>query len=535
MATDAASGPGPVSGNGPEEHTYPSPGRAWVITATVLLGTFMSVMDVSVVNVALPHMMGNFSATLSAITWVATSYSIAEIITATMAGWWSAVIGRRRLYLVSMWIFVAGSALAGMSQTFAQMLVFRTLQGIGGGALIPLAMANIREAFPERTRGMAMAAYGMGVVLAPAFGPVIGGWLTDNYGWPAIFYINIPFGLLGLVMVWLFIENPPHLRRGVSHVDWQGIALLTLGLTGLQVVLERGQEENWFESDLIVAGTVATVVCLSVLVWWELRVRDPVVQLRLLKISSLSLACAIVLIFGIALFGSTFFLPQLTQELLGYTAFDAGMTLMPRAAVLFVCFPIAGALFGRVDSRLMILSGFVLVWLSFQQLSQLSLQVGYWNIAPILMLMGAGMPFMFVTLSTTSLAKVHPADSTQASAIYTLAQRVGGNAGYAIVATLLARGTQINRSWLVENISPLNPWWGQAYGVAKGSLQARGLGPHQAQETAYAVANMLVNQQARMLAYNRAAVVLGMLVLLAVPLVFFLPGRIRGVQPVAGE
>src|SRR5215470_1142744 len=255
-----------------------SRGQQCLVTVAVMAGTFLAVMDISVVNVSMPHMMGNFGQTLSAITWVATSYSIAEMLMVTMAGWWSALVGRKRLYLASFVLFTLGSMLAGTAQTFTQMLCYRVIQGLGGGSLIPLSQAILRETYPPEEQGMAMAIFGMGVVLAPAMGPILGGWLTDNYGWPWVFYINIPISIVGILMVSAFVEDPPYLRRGIARVDWAGIGLLTLGLTSMQIVLERGQEHHWFQSRWILTGTVVTVLALASLVVWELRTREPIIH-----------------------------------------------------------------------------------------------------------------------------------------------------------------------------------------------------------------------------------------------------------------
>jgi len=237
-----------------------SPASRRLLTVAVICGAFISVMDVSVVNVSLPHMRGTFGADLSAITWVATSYSIAQIIMITMTGWWSTVLGRKRFYLFSFAIFTVGSVLAGTSHSFTEMVIYRVLQGIGGGPLIPLSQAILRESYPPRQQGMAMAIFGMGVVLAPAIGPVVGGWLTDEYGWPWVFYINIPVSLVGMFLVNLYVQDPPYLKRGVRKVDWGGIFFLGVGLIGLQIFLERGQEENWFDSTWIIACAAVTVV-----------------------------------------------------------------------------------------------------------------------------------------------------------------------------------------------------------------------------------------------------------------------------------
>ncbi len=332
---------------------------------TVMFGAFMAVMDISVVNVSMPHMMGSFSEDLSAITWVATAYSIAEIIMVTMSGWWSTLIGRKRLYLWSFGLFTVGSILCGTATTFHQMLVYRVIQGIGGGALIPISQAILRESFPQEEQGMAMAIFGMGVVLAPAVGPILGGWLTDHYGWPWIFFINIPVSVVGMLMVGAFVHDPAYLRRGVKKIDWVGIALLSVALTTMQVVLERGQSENWFESNMIVMGTIVGTVTALFLVWWEMKIPEPVINFRILKNIPLSIGSAMGIIFGVALFGTTFILPQFTQNLLGYPALEAGMVLAPRAAMLMLFMPIVGRLYNRVDARVLVLVGVVITFWAY--------------------------------------------------------------------------------------------------------------------------------------------------------------------------
>jgi MFS transporter, DHA2 family, multidrug resistance protein len=497
----------------------------WIVAVSVMFGTFMSVLDVTVVNVALPHMMGSFGRTLSEITWVATSYSIAEIIMATMAGWWSTVIGRKRLYIISLAIFTVGSIMAGTSQSFAQMMVYRVLQGVGGGALIPVSLAILRETFPVQEQGLAMSLYGMGVVLAPAIGPVLGGWLTDTYGWPWIFYINIPVGIAGITMVSLFLEDPHYLRRGVRRIDWTGIALLTAGLTGLQVVLERGQEYNWFESAWIVAGAVATTVSLIFLVWWELRVSEPVINVRLLRNAALGGGSAIGLLFGVALYGSTFLLPAMLQTLLGYDAFHAGITLLPRAATIFLMMPIVGWVYNYFDGRLLITLGVALIVWAFNDLAHLSTAVSFDHLLPILVVMGLGMPFQFVTLTTVSISTISRESMTDASSLYTLSRRVGGNIGYALMATLVERRTQFHRAQLVANLTVTNQLFTASSAGLAALLEQRGAPPTFGPMTATALLDGLLNQQAGMMAYNDAAWFVGLMFLAGLPLVLLLPGR----------
>ncbi len=502
----------------------PSQTEKWLIAASVLFGTFLAVMDVAVVNVALPHMMGAFGETMSAITWVATAYSIAEIVMLTMAGWWSAILGRKRLYLLSFALFTLGSIMAGTSHTFSQMVFYRVLQGIGGGSLIPISQAILRETFPPEEQGMAMAVYGMGVVLAPGIAPVLGGWLTENYGWPWIFYINVPFALIGILMISAFVKDPPYLKRGVRRIDWSGIILLTIGLTTLQVVLERGEQENWFESDWITAGAIVTGVALIALLVQQLKSDEPIINFRLLKNIPLAVGTATGLVFGIALYGTTFILPQFTQNLLGYPAFQAGLVLFPRVITLFMLMPIAGWLYNKVDPRAMVVFGVLVIVWSYYDLAGLSLDVGFWNLVPMLLLMGVGMPFMFVTLSTVSLSTIRRRDMTDASSLYTLSRRIGGNIGYALAATLITRRTAFHRLHLVSNVTPFSDAYAQIKSGIQSYVAGRAGAPYAAQRALGMVEGM-VQRQARMLAYNDVSWVMGVMFLLVLPLIFLLPGR----------
>jgi DHA2 family multidrug resistance protein len=493
-----------------------------------MMGTFLAVMDVSVVNVSLPHMMGNFGETLSAITWVATSYSIAEMIMITMAGWWSALFGRKRLYLASFALFTLGSILCGTAQTFTQMLIYRTIQGIGGGSLIPVSQAILRETFPPKEQGMAMAIFSMGVVLAPALGPIVGGWLTDNYGWPWIFYINVPVSIVGILMVSAFVEDPPYLKRGITSIDWLGIALLSIGLTGMQIVLERGQENNWFDSRWIQAGALITGIAMLALVVWELRAREPVVNFRVLRDIPLSTGSSIGLIFGVAFFGTTFMLPELTQRLLGYPAYEAGLVLLPRAITLFLIMPIVGWLYNHVDPRLLIGVGIGITYWSYRELAQLSLNVGFWNLVPILLLMGAGMPCLFVTLSTVSLNTVRREEMTAATGLYTLARRVGGNIGYALVATLVDRFSTAHRVHLVKNVSTLSSTYLGYQADLASRFVHQGVDPFSAQSKALALIDRTVNQQSTIMAYNDISWIFAIMFLATLPLLFLFSKRKAG-------
>jgi MFS transporter, DHA2 family, multidrug resistance protein len=495
----------------------------WLVAASVLTGTFLSVMDVSVVNVAMPHMMGSFGQDLLSITWVSTAYSIAEIIMITMTAFWSTLLGRKRLYLMSITIFIAGSMLAGTAHTFTQMLCFRVLQGVGGGTLIPASQAITREKFPPAEQGMAMALYSMGVMLAPTMGPIVGGWLVDNWGWRWIFYINVPFAIVGLLMVSAFVQDPPYLKRGFQNIDWGGIGLLTVGLTALQIVLERGQEVDWFASQWIIFGTTVTVFAIVGLLIWELKNNEPIVNFRLFRNVRLSAGSGMGTVIGFALFGSTFLLPQLTQDLLDYPAYRAGLVLVPRAGAMFCVMPIVGRLYNYLSPRILISFGMILLAFAYWGLGHLSLSVSFWNFVPFLVATGVGVGCSMVILSTVSLSSMQPAQMTAAAGLYTLVRRVSGNVAYAVLATLIERRTQIHRAELVGDISNLNPALRQFDRSANAQLMMQGYtSPTFRMRDLWLVRGVL-NRQATMMAYNDVWRLLAWLFVFSLPLTLLLP------------
>jgi DHA2 family multidrug resistance protein len=466
----------------------------WLVGLSVLTGTFLSVMDVTVVNVAMPHMMAAFHQDLLSITWVSTAYSIAEIIMVTMTAFWSTLLGRKRLFMLSMTIFIAGSALAGTSQTFGQMLFYRVLQGIGGGALIPASQAITRERFPPAEQGMAMALFSMGVMLAPTLGPVLGGWLIDHWGWRWIFYINVPIAIIGVAMVSVFVRDPPYLKRGFARIDWAGIVLLTVGLTALQLVLERGQSFGWLASNWIVAGAIVAAFAIAGLIFWELASEEPIINFRLFRNLRLSIGSGLGAVIGFALFGSTFLLPQMTQEVLGYPAFRAGLVLFPRAASMFVIMPLVGQLYNRVSPRILIAFGMTILAASFWQLSGLSMAVKFSGFVEPLIETGIGIGCSMVLLSTISLSSLRRADMTAGASLYTLIRRVSGNVSYAVLATLVERRTAFHDSQLI------------------------GLTGHQP-----ASAANFLHHQARMMAYTDSYKSLTWLFIIGLPLTLLLP------------
>jgi MFS transporter, DHA2 family, multidrug resistance protein len=497
----------------------------WLVAGSVLLGTFLSVMDVSVVNIAMPHMMGSFGQDLLTITWVSTAYSIAEIIMIMMTAFWSTLLGRKRLFLVSMTIFTIGSILAGTAQTFGQMLVYRVIQGAGGGTLIPASQAITREKFPPAEQGMAMALYSMGVMLAPTIGPVLGGLLVDRWGWRWIFYINVPFAIVGIVMVSAFVQDPPYLKRGFKRIDWGGIGLLTGGLTALQIVLERGQEVDWFASRWITIGTIVAFLAISSLILWELTHDEPIVNFRLFRNVRLSAGSGMGAVIGFALFGSTFLLPNITQDVLDYPAFRAGLVLAPRAIAMFCIMPLVGYVYNRISPRWLIGFGMGMLALAYWGLGHLPPIVSFANFVPLLIESGVGTGCSMVILSTVSLSSMPRTNMTAAAGLYTLVRRVSGNIAYAILATMVQRRTQVHHALLDGDINGFNPVLRQYESAANARLLNLGYAPSTFGTLNLEMVNSVLNRQSSMMAYDDTFRLLFWLFILALPLIVLLPKR----------
>ena len=495
------------------------PREKWLTSCTVLFGSAMVMTDVSIVNVALPSLMGAFGETQSTITWIATSYIIAAIISLTMAGWLCAAFGRKRVYLSCLTVFIVASALAGAAQSFPQMLFARALQGIGGGSLIPISLAIVRETFHPRERPMAMALYGMALMSSSGGAPVLGGWIIDHYSWPWIFYINLPVGLLGIYLVAKFVKDPVYLKRGLNRIDWIGIALLTIGLTVSQIVLERGQENNWFESRAVTIGALVGAAALLALLFQQLRSTEPVVNFRLLRNSTLSGGCVIGVTLGTTYYGSTFILPQFTQNLLNYPPLQSGIVLMPRVIAHILFMPLAGWLYPRIGPCASAVVGSLLQAWSFYELSQLSLEAGLSTLAPILLFTGLSLPFIHIAVSTATFDRTPRQDMTEASSLFSLSFHVGGNLGYAIMSTVVARRTLFHRLRLISHISLLNPAFLDSQSALNEHLE-QGMESGLADERALALTDSLVNTQASALAYNDVAWLLAVLSMAAIPFCF---------------
>jgi DHA2 family multidrug resistance protein len=499
-----------------------TPAGKWIIAGTVVLGSFVSVMDISIVNVAMPQMISTFGVSLDAITWVAVSYSITEIILVTMAAWFSTLMGRKRFFVFSFILFTAASLLCGLARSLEMMVLARILQGIGGGGLIPISQAIMLETFPEEERGMAMALFATGVSIAPAVGPVLGGWLTDAYGWPWIFYINIPIGIISVLLVLAFLPEPSYDERGLARIDVVGIVLLVVGLTTMQLFLERGEREDWFESTFIICTAAIAVVSLVSLVLWELWVDEPVVNLRVLKNLPFVGGVSMGLFFGLTTFGSIFIIPLFLQQIRGYTVLDSGLIQMPRMLVVVFVAPIAGKVYGRLDSRLLAFFGTAIMMAGYLDMSRFTLEVGWERMLPGLLLTGAGMAFMFSVLSAATMSTIPPPLLIAASGLFTLSRRIGGNIGYAFVANQITHRATFHRARLVDHVTPYDADTARTLDGLTGSLTARGLPPGTAESSALQLLDHVVDRQATMMAYNDVFWMMGMMFVFGLPFLLLL-------------
>jgi DHA2 family multidrug resistance protein len=430
----------------------------WVIAVSVMLATFMEVLDTSIAAVALPYIAGNLGATRDEATWVLTSYLVSNAIVLPASAWFSSVFGRKRFLISCIFLFTASSFLCGTATSLGMLVVARVLQGAGGGALQPLSQAILLEAFPPARRGVALAVFGIGVVCAPIIGPTLGGWLTDSYSWRWAFYINLPVGALAVGLISLVVTDPPYVRAArPGRVDVPGFVLLSLWLSTLQIVLDQGQQADWFGAVWIRWFAGISAASLVGFVFWELTTRAPVVDLRILKDRNFAVGSVIFFAFGAVLYGMVTLQPLFLQTLLGYTALDAGLTVSPRGVGAIVSFILVGALIGRINARVLLGIGFVFLGLSCLFFSQFSLQVAKANIIMPNVINGLGSGFIFVPLSTVMLGNLPNEQLGNASGIQNLVRNIGGSVGISMVSTLLERHAQAHQVFMVDRFTTLSP------------------------------------------------------------------------------
>ena len=485
----------------------------WLIAMVVALAAFMEVLDTSIANVALPHIAGDLGSSRDESTWVLTTYLVANAVVLPISGWLSSLMGRKRFFMICIALFTLASLLCGAAPTLPLLLASLALQGAGGGGLQPMAQSIMADSFPPRLRGAAFALFGMTVVVAPAMGPILGGWITDNYTWRWIYFINLPIGLLALGLVFKFVDDPPFLRRfkpGEMHFDTIGFSLLALGVVALQVLLDKGQEDDWLASHFITALMVIAVVCLSGLVLWEWRQKQPIVDVMLFKIINFSGSCLMMFLAGVVSFSSMILMPEFLQMLMGYTAEDAGVIVSIGAAVVMVTMPIVGLLTSKVPAKYMIAFGWLLsaggMYLSTKLLS---LGISFSGAAVIMLLQFVPLAFIFIPTMTASFVGVPQDKSDSVSGLTNFMRNIGSSFGTAVVQTVLARRQQFHLARLADHLSLGDP--GVAFNYQAMMLHARsaGLGPFGTQAAVIAQIYQSFMMQASALSFIDVYVILG--------------------------
>jgi DHA2 family multidrug resistance protein len=497
----------------------------WIIAITVTLATFMEVLDTSIANVALPHIAGSLSAGQDESTWVLTSYLVSNAIILPLSGWLSSIIGRKNFYMSCVALFTVSSFMCGLAPNLATLIVCRVLQGIGGGGLQPSEQAILADTFPPAKRGMAFAVYGIAVVTAPAIGPTLGGWITDNFTWRWIFFINIPVGIVSLLLTTRLIQDPPYLKRrklSETKIDYVGLGFVALGLGALQIVLDKGQRDDWFESHFIVILSLIAAASLIFVVIWEWRHKDPIIDLHLFRDRTFAVSNLLMFMLGFALLGSTLLLPLFSQTLLGYTAQEAGLALMPGGFTIIVLLPLVGFLLTRYSPRWLLFFGLVVLSTSLFHMTGFDLDMDFRSLAIARMFQAAGMAFLFVPINTAAYAFLPREKNNAASGLMNLARNIGGSVGISLVTTMLDRRTQTHLNYLSGHLSSSNPAFQSMLQGATQSMRAHGASAAFARQQAYALIQGTVQRQATMLAYIDDFRLLGIAIMLMIPLVFLM-------------
>ena len=502
-----------------------------ILMITVIAAAVMELIDTSIVNVALSHMSGNLGATLEDTSWVITSYAIANVIVIPITSFLSSKLGRRNYYIGSVLLFTFFSFMCGQATNIWELVAFRFLQGMGGGALLSVSAAIVYELFPRDRQNIASALFGVGVFVGPTIGPTLGGIITDNYSWPWIFYINVPIGV-AVAVICSSLLGEPALRQPVGRIDWTGIFLLAIGIGSLQTVLERGQTDDWFSANYIVVLTVTAVLGLFLFVWWELRTKSPVVNLRVLKSRNLSIAAVLTWVSGVGIFSSVFLTPIYAQRLLNFTPTQTGLLLLPGAILAIGGLLISARLLQRgISPVVMITTGMGLFILFTWQLSRLDLDAGSRDISISLIWRGIGLAIMTVPLSTLAISSLEPKDMPQGTALNNMMRQLGGSFGIAMVNTYLAHRYAIHRTDLVSNITDGDPRVTERLTGYTNYFMGKGAGAIDAYQQALGRLDATVVRQTNLLSYNDAYLLLGLFFIFSLPLLLATSRRKKGPKP----
>jgi MFS transporter, DHA2 family, multidrug resistance protein len=497
----------------------------WIIAMTVTLATFMEVLDTSIANVALPHMAGTLGASSEESTWVLTSYLVSAAIVLPMSGWLSNLVGRKRFYMTCVAIFTGSSLLCGLAHSLPMLIFFRILQGAGGGGLQPTEQAILADTFSAEKRGLAFAMYGMAVVVAPAIGPTFGGWITDNYSWHWIFFINVPIGIISLMLTQRIVHDPAYLRnmkRSGVRVDYMGIALIVIGVGFLQFVLDKGQELDWFSSRAILVSLIVALVALATLVVREVTHRDPIMDLRLLGKRNFATAVTFSFVLGMVLNGSTILLPQFLQNDLGYTAQLAGMALSPGAIALAFMMPVAGILASKFDPRVIIATGFAITSYGLFHVTNLSPGVSFGTLVSYRVIQVIGIPLIFIPISTLNYVGVPRHKFNQVSGISNFMRNIGGAIGVSVLNNFIIRQGQTHRTMLSSHTNHANPFFERQLNAMVHHFESIGMSASEASHRALAQLSAQVDLQSSVLSFVNTFWWMGVVVLLLTPLPFLM-------------
>ena len=498
-----------------------------------MFATFMEVLDTTVVNVSLPHIASSLSATTDEATWALTSYLVANAIILPMTGWLASTFGRKRLLMWSTAGFTLASFLCGAAPNLASLVIFRIIQGATGGALQPLSQAVLLESFKPEERGRAMGFWGLGIVVAPIFGPVLGGWLTENYSWRWVFYINLPVGIVSLVVTQLYVFDPPYLRRESKGIDYWGMGLLVVGIGALQFVLDKGQQEDWFASRMIATLAIISAVGLVALIVQQLWSKEPIIDLHLFNDRTYSVGVFLMTVLGFVLYGSLVLLPIMLQTLFGYPSLEAGEAMAPRGIGSLFMIPVVGILTSKIDARKLLALGLFIGGITMIWLGQLNLNAGYWDIFWPQLLQGAGMALLFVPLTTVSMATIAPQRMGYATSLFNLMRNIGGGIGIAITGTMLARQRQANSAVLGEHVSVFDSTTSTVLDQLKAGFIAGGSDIVTATNQAYVAIYAMIQRQSAMVAFVNIYRLLGMLFIVLIPLVMLMRRPKRSAGPAA--
>jgi len=498
----------------------------WVIAVTVTLATFMEVLDTSIANVALPHISGNLSAGADESTWVLTSYLVSNAIVLPLSGWLSGILGRKRFYMSCVALFTVSSFLCGLAPSLGVLVFFRILQGAGGGGLQPSEQAILNDTFPLSKRGMAFAVYGLAVVVAPTIGPWLGGYITDSFSWRWIFYINVPVGIISLILTSFLVSDPPYMKRESVkrgfRIDYIGIGLISLGLGSMQIILDKGQRDDWFASNFIWTFAVLMFVGVLGAILWELREKNPVVDLRMLKNRNFAVATVAMFFLGFVLYSSTVLIPQFLQQLLGYTASLAGAALSPGGAVIMCMMPVVGILVSKVDTRLLITFGCIVSASALFVMAGWNLQLDYGHAVRARMLQSFGLAFLFIPINVSAFAYVPREKTNMGTGIINLARNIGASVGIATVTTMLERRTQSHQARLMENVNGYSAAYRNMMNATQTKLVSAGSSLNHAAAQAHGMIYGTVQRQAAMLAFLDNFKMLGIVFFAVIPVLLLM-------------